>query len=79
MESDETKKDTEQNHSDSYQYSENNIAVLEKIFGKMYISPGGKDSTEYFTRSLSLKSGQRVLDVACGVGGPAFYMARYST
>ena len=79
MESHETYKDTDQSHLDSYQYSETNISVLEEIFGKMYISPGGKDSTEYFTRSLNLKSGQRVLDVACGVGGPAFHMARYST
>ena len=58
-------------------YSEKNIAIFEKIFGKSYISPGGEESASTFIRSLDLHEGQAVLDVACGAGGPAFLMARY--
>ena len=58
-------------------YSEKNIAIFEKIFGKSYISPGGEESASTFVRSLDLHEGQAVLDVACGAGGPAFLMARY--
>ena len=58
-------------------YSEKNIAVFEKIFGKSYISPGGEESASTFIRPLDLHEGQAVLDVACGAGGPAFVMARY--
>ena len=58
------------------QYTAENISLYEKIFGKYYISPGGKGSAEKFVNLLDLQNGQKVLDVACGVGGPAFYMAR---
>ena len=58
-------------------YSEKNIAIFEKIFGKSYISPGGEESASTFIRPLDLHEGQAVLDVACGAGGPAFLMARY--
>ena len=58
-------------------YSEKNIAIFEKIFGKSYISPGGEESASTFIRSLDLNEGQTVLDIACGAGGPAFLMARY--
>ena len=58
-------------------YSEKNIAVFEKIFGKSYVSPGGEESATYFSRLLELGEGQTVIDIACGAGGPAFLMARY--
>ena len=58
-------------------YSIKNILVFELIFGKSYISPGGEESATYFSGLLDLKEGQKVLDVACGCGGPAFLMARY--
>ena len=58
-------------------YSIKNILVFELIFGKSYISPGGEESATYFSGLLELKEGQKVLDVACGCGGPAFLMARY--
>ena len=77
MESDQNEKDLLQMYLDSNPYSEKNILVFEKIFGKSYISPGGKDSAEQFTSLLELSTGQRVLDVACGASGPAFFMARY--
>ena len=77
MNSEKTEKDLLQMYLDSNPYSEKNILVFEKIFGKSYISPGGKDSAEHFTRLLDLSVGQKVLDVACGAGGPAFLMARY--
>ena len=70
-------KQTVQSKLQSDPYSEKNISVFEKIFGKSYISPGGEDSASTFIRSLDLHEGQTVLDVACGAGGPAFLMARY--
>ena len=70
-------KQTVQINLQSDPYSEKNIAVFEKIFGKSYISPGGEESASTFIRALDLHEGQTVLDVACGAGGPAFLMARY--
>ena len=72
-----TDKQTVQSKLQCDPYSEKNIAVFEKIFGKSYVSPGGEESASKFVRSLDLHEGQTVLDVACGVGGPAFLMTRY--
>ena len=69
--------DIAKNDLDFGPYSLKNILVFENIFGKSYISPGGEESAEYFARLLELKEGQKVLDVACGAGGPALLMARY--
>ena len=77
MKSEQTQKDSLQMYLDSGPYSEKNISLLEKIFGKTYISPGGKDSAEHFIKLLNLSGGEKVLDVACGAGGPALLMARY--
>ena len=76
MISEETVNDIEQKSLDSGPYSVKNILVFENIFGKSYISPGGKESAEYFASLLELKEGDKVLDVACGAGGPALLMAR---
>ena len=77
MISEETVSDIHQNDLDSSPYSVKNISVFENIFGKSYISPGGEESAEYFARLLELKEGDKVLDVACGAGGPALLIARY--
>jgi len=66
---------TFQEFLDNKQYSRNGILRYEKIFGKDFVSTGGKDTTVEFVNMLDLQSGQRVLDVGCGIGGSAFYMA----
>ncbi|XP_072013647.1 uncharacterized protein [Amphiura filiformis] len=79
-----TQQDTTANHGfetfqkflDSRQYTRNSILSYEKVFGDGYVSTGGPETTEAFVAMLNLKSGQRVLDVGCGIGGGDFYMAK---
>jgi len=77
---------------DTHQYTTKGIKVYELIFGRTYVSTGGKDTTEKYTKGISLKIARKVpvcrfcqelplkenckvLDVGCGIGGSAFYMA----
>jgi phosphoethanolamine N-methyltransferase len=72
----------EQSHSnfqqflDKQQYSTNGILRYEKIFGKHFVSTGGLETTTEFVEMLRLQQGEMVLDVGCGIGGSAFYMAK---
>jgi len=64
-----------QDFLDNNQYTLNGILRYEWIFGDHFISTGGAETTEDFCGRLNLSSGDRVLDVGCGIGGSAFYMA----
>ena len=48
----------------------------EKIFGRHFISTGGITTTKKFVANLKLQKYQTVLDVGCGIGGSAFFMAQ---
>ena len=63
---------------DSKQYTELSILRYEAIFGHNYISPGGENIADEFINTLDLREGLSVLDIGCGLGGPAFRMARKS-
>lgn len=57
------------------QYERHSILRYERIFGKGFLSPGGLEATVEFCQRLKLEPGLHVLDVGCGIGGAAFYMA----
>ena len=57
-------------------YTAAEIRRYEAIFGRHFISPGGLDSTRRFLELVELGPQSCVLDVGCGIGGSAFYMAR---
>merc|ERR1711930_2101 len=61
---------------DQNQYSRKGILRYEAIFGRTYVSVGGEETTKDFCSRLCLSPGMKVLDIGCGTGGSAFYMAR---
>ncbi|XP_028396370.1 phosphoethanolamine N-methyltransferase 1-like [Dendronephthya gigantea] len=61
---------------DENQYTKKGILRYEKIFGVGFVSTGGIDTTKEFVARLNLKENQSVLDIGCGIGGSAFYMAK---
>ncbi|PAA71323.1 hypothetical protein BOX15_Mlig015119g9 [Macrostomum lignano] len=67
---------TFQEFLDNVQYSRIGILSYEKIFGHTYVSTGGEDTTNDLCSALSLRPDSSVLDIGCGIGGSAFYLAR---
>jgi phosphoethanolamine N-methyltransferase len=51
------------------------VALLEWIWGRDYMAPGGEGNVDKMVQGFDL-AGKRVLDIGCGIGGPAFALAR---
>jgi len=62
---------------DAGQYQKNGILRYERIFGETFVSTGGEATTKNFLKKLKLTPGMKVLDIGCGTGGSAFYMAKH--
>ena len=60
---------------DNKQYTTKSILRYEKIYGKGYITTGGSEQCEIFTKKLDLKENMKILDVGCGIGGADFFMS----
>jgi len=70
-------KNASQEFLDASQYTESGILHYEFVFGGIgagFISTGGIDSTRVIFNENPLIDGARVLDVGCGIGGPAKFL-----
>lgn len=57
------------------EYHDSMVALLEWIWGRDFMAPGGEGNVDKLVKGLDL-AGKRVLDIGCGIGGPAFMLAR---
>jgi ubiquinone/menaquinone biosynthesis C-methylase UbiE len=57
------------------EYHDNMVTMLELIWGKGYMAPGGPGNVAKMLRGLETND-KRVLDIGCGIGGPAFEIAK---
>ena len=57
------------------EYYDAMLELLEWIWGRDYMAPGGEGNVDRLVTGLDL-GGRKVLDIGSGLGGPAFYMAR---
>ena len=57
------------------EYHDSMIKMLELIWGAGYMAPGGTGNVARLFRGIDT-AGQRVLDIGCGIGGPALDMVR---
>jgi phosphoethanolamine N-methyltransferase len=56
------------------EYHDEMIAMLEIIWGPGFMSPGGEGNIANLVEGLDVRD-QRILDIGCGIGGPAFVLA----
>ena len=57
------------------EYHDSMVAFLEWIWGRDFMAPGGEGNVDKLVAGIGL-AGKRVLDIGCGIGGPAFVLAR---
>jgi len=57
------------------EYHDNMITMLELIWGDGYMAPGGSGNVARLLSGIECH-GKRILDIGCGIGGPAFEMAK---
>ena len=57
------------------EYHDAMVSLLEWVWGRDFMAPGGEGNVDKLVKGLDL-AGKRVLDIGCGIGGPAFHLAR---
>uniref|UniRef100_UPI003590090E uncharacterized protein n=1 Tax=Myxine glutinosa TaxID=7769 RepID=UPI003590090E len=57
-------------------FSRKKISHIEWMYGQGFLSAGGLDTAQDLMSMMNLKPGEKVLDIGCGIGGPALYMAK---
>lgn len=57
------------------EYSDELIALLELVWGKGFLSPGGPEAVAAIVRDVDLRD-KKVLDIGCGLGGIELVLAR---
>jgi phosphoethanolamine N-methyltransferase len=60
--------------SEQDEYDDNMVGLLELVWGQGFLSPGGPDNVKETVAGLDLAD-KLVLDIGCGVGGPALVLA----
>lgn len=61
--------------SHASEYHDSMVAFLEWIWGRDFMAPGGEGNVDKLVAGIDV-TGKRVLDIGCGIGGPAFVLAR---
>jgi SAM-dependent methyltransferase len=56
------------------EYYDNMVTMLELIWGEGYMAPGGPGNVAKLLQGTN-PHGKRILDIGCGIGGPALEMA----
>jgi phosphoethanolamine N-methyltransferase len=56
------------------EYPDEMIAMLEIIWGPGFMAPGGEGNIANLLEELDVRD-KRILDIGCGIGGPAFVLA----
>jgi phosphoethanolamine N-methyltransferase len=56
------------------EYHDAMVAMLELIWGEGFMAPGGAGNVARILQGLETE-GSRILDIGCGIGGPALVMA----
>eukprot|EP01084_Bolivina_argentea_P165478 287480_1 len=61
---------------DLHQYTMTDILALQRVYGDGFMGNGGIESAKLFVSKLDLRAREKVLEIGCGPGGGAFYMAK---
>ena len=49
--------------------------IFQRLYGQDFLSPGGLQATRQLAEFGRVRKGSRVLDIGCGLGGAAFFLA----